>query len=142
MSEKLKVALNISKVGDNNQILIKNIEDEIIEFTRNYGIDGQDFRIKNSDPDKIIDLSSYSGIEFLRLSAVWDETDENLAIVKGKPAPFEFQIGGGSNPFYKQTRITFENPIGINSLKIRNPDSVNNKYIKVKVILSSTGISI
>lgn len=139
--EKFKVSTNVTKIGDNNQILIKDIVNEVTEFNRNFGIDGQDFRIKNGDPEKSIDLGSYAGIEFIRLSAVWDETDENLQVVKGEPAPFEFQVNGGSNPWSKQSVATFENPEGLTSLKIRNPDSVNSKYIKVKMILSASGMA-
>lgn len=139
--EKFKVSTNVTKIGENNQILIKDIVNEVTEFDRNFGIDGQDFRIKDSDGEKSIDLSSYAGIKFIRLSAVWDETDETVSVVKGEPAPFEFQVNGGSNPWSKQSVATFESPQGLTSLKIKNPDSVNSKYIKVKLILSASGMA-
>jgi hypothetical protein len=139
--ERLKVVTNISKIGDNNQILIKDIVSESLEYNRPYGIDGQDFRIKNADGEKSLDLSSYQGLEYLRLEAVWDETEENIGVVKDEPAPFEIQINGGANPWMKQTRFSLEKPVGIVSIKVRNPDNTNNKAVRVKTILSATGVA-
>jgi hypothetical protein len=61
--------------------------------------------------------------------------------VKDEPAPFEIQINGGTNPWMNQTRFSLEKPVGVVSIKVRNPDNTNNKAVRVKTILSATGVA-
>lgn len=136
---RFRVATSVNKIGDNNAILIKDIVNESVDYDRNYGMDGTDFRCKNGDPEKVIDIAAYTGIRFLRLEAVWDETDENIQVVKGSPAPFEYQLNNGQ--WVKLKRVTFEDIESLTALKLRNPDNVNGKYIKIKVTLASTGMA-
>lgn len=138
--EKFKLTTVLHKTRDNGSIAIKDIVNETLEFNRKLGKDGEDIRIKNSDGAKVIDITPFPGIEFLRIEAVWDETDSTNGIIAGNPAPFEIEFNNES-VWRKQTRLTLENPNGITSLKVRNPDNVNDKFIKIKIILSATGVN-
>lgn len=65
--EELKVITTIHKTGDNDSILIKDIVNESVKYSRNLGVDGTDIRLNHSSGERNVDVSGFQGIEFLRL---------------------------------------------------------------------------
>lgn len=133
--ERLRVNLNVSKVTETGQVLVKNILDSVRDYDRLEGQDGMTIRCKNTDGVKTVPMADFSAVNLLIIEGVWAETNTGFATVADAPAPVLISVNGAIA--VPMSRMTLEEPSGITSLTVQAGDAVNDQVVKVRVIVSS-----